>query len=285
MQDRLNAVEATLAAEETRYRQREARSTTHRITFTGALDESVEDFFADVDRFMANHGLQQQQAGQYLPDLLTGTASEFFRTLAPPTTDNLENLRAAFVAQFASATRRQIALQAFYQADQKAGETASQYYCRLKSVARAAYQGQTADVRGQQVAARMRQELRPEIKRLMIGQQFANTEDLRSAAEAIEVELQTLGPANPVTKTDLQELVSAVQEVRINQDACKKPPTAAVITNASPEEPPTLAFVRRQQQRQKPETYQREERECYYCGRQGHLIRECRTKEYEEQTA
>ena len=102
--DRINALEAAQQGEAARYRQRQARSGIGPKVFSGAITKSVEDFFADMTRFLENNEIDQTQARRYLPDYLSGTADEFFRTLTIEQTASIHTLRNAFIAQFASDT-------------------------------------------------------------------------------------------------------------------------------------------------------------------------------------
>ncbi len=83
MDERIHRIEQTLADENTRHRQRLLRTAGSPPTFSGALHESAADFCTDLQRFMNNSGIHDHDLVNYVPDYLTGSAREFFRTLTP----------------------------------------------------------------------------------------------------------------------------------------------------------------------------------------------------------
>ena len=63
--NRINALEAAQQGEAARYRQRQARSGIGPKVFSGAITESVEDFFTDMTRFLENNEIDQTQARRW----------------------------------------------------------------------------------------------------------------------------------------------------------------------------------------------------------------------------
>ena len=215
MDERIAALEVAIAGEAARYRQRQARSNVGPIPFAGTIAESVEDFFSDFERYLNNHEIQEIHASRYLPDFLVGTTQEFFRTLLAPQLWDVTTLREAFIEQFATQARRQAALQNFYQANQLPTESANQYYCRIKALARAAFHDQEVAVRAQHVTARMRQGIRPEIKCILIGREFEMAEALRAAIENIEIDVVSTNTTTAATKEDLKEIMQSLKNILI----------------------------------------------------------------------
>ena len=274
MEERLEALEAAAANEEARYRQRQARTNLGPIPFAGTVAESVEDFFTDFERFLTNHDIPDEHAARYLPDFVIGTAREFLRTLTQAQQQNITTIRQAFVAQFATQARRQAALQTFYQANQLPTETANQYYCRLKKLARAAFNDQEAAVRAQHVTARMRQGVRPEIKRLLIGREFATAEELRNTIEGIEVDVAASADETTVTKEDLKEVIRTLKNTMIDNKAHQ----IATLHGNEMATPQISTISRDSNMRRFRAPYNRNDnRQCFCCGRRGHIQKDCFT--------
>ncbi len=274
MEERIEAVEAAIAGEVTRYRQRQARSNIGPVPFAGTIAESVEDFFSDFERYLNNHEIQVTHASRYIPDFLVGTAQEFYRTLLAPQLRDVTTLRDAFVAQFATQARRQAALQNFYQANQLPTESANQYYCRIKALARAAFHNQDAVVRAQHVTARMRQGIRPEIKRILVGREFATAEELRATIENIEIDVAATNSVTAATKDDLKELIQNFKDTMVANKS-KSVPNIHAIDNGV-EEIQLAAISRNTTPRRFQQThFNNDGRQCFYCGCCGHIQRDC----------
>ncbi len=212
MDDRIHRLEQSLADENTRHRQRMLRTAGGPPIFSGALHESAADFCTDLQRFMHNSGIRDQDLVNYVPDYLTGSAREFFRTLTPDNTATLAAFRQTLVGHFDSDSRRQASLQKFYQADQHDRETVADYYCRMKEISRAAFSNLDDQARAQQVLARMRQGLRPDIRRALIGTAApASPEALKLTAEAVEMEIRQVPTTTPATTADIRALVAELK--------------------------------------------------------------------------
>ena len=142
---------------------------------------------------------------------------------------------------FATRARRQTALQNLYQSNQLANESANQYYCRLKALTRAAFHNIDAAAGAQQITARMRQGIRPEIRRILVGRDFDTAEDLRVAIENIEIELATSKDHTAATRDDLKEVVQALKNTIFDQ----KPKIADIQAIDNGEESQTVAAMSR----------------------------------------
>ena len=273
MDGRIEALEAALAGEATRYRQRQTIFNLGPKPFAGTTAESVEDFFSDFERYLTNHEIQVQHASRYLPDFLVGTAQEFYRTLPEAQLRDVTTLRNAFVNHFATQARRQAALQNFYKADQSPSESANQYYYGLKTLARAAFHNTDAAARAQQVTGRMRQGIRPDLRRILIGRDFETAEDLRAAIENIELEIASPKDTTAVTREDLKEILQSLKNTSIdnrpnrisNINAIDEGDTQAVATISRNTAPRRVA-----------QFYNNgDSRQCLFCGRRGHIQRDC----------
>ena len=247
------------------------------VPYAGTIAEPVEDFFTNFERYLINHAIPNDQAERYLPDFLAGMAREFFCTLTDEQRAEMQTIRTAFVQQFATNARRQAALQAFYQANQMSNESASQYYCRVKAAARAAFSDQNNDVRNQHVTARMKQGLRPELRRSLLGRAFASAEELRAAAEDVEIELNATKTETPLTRKDIEEVIKVMQNTAING--------THAIARAN-EDPPKVTYIGQGRRRLPPRIYYKESiatsKDCHYCGYRGHRAEDCRRKARDE---
>ena len=116
---RIEALEHALGTEVARFRQHHISTLRPLPAHSGELTESVEDFFTDIERYAINNQIPEAQMRNYLPDFLSGTAREFFRTLGDQQVDTFEHLRTAFTNQFNSQACTQAALQQFYCAEQQ----------------------------------------------------------------------------------------------------------------------------------------------------------------------
>ena len=63
--------------------------------------------------------------------------------------------------------------------------------------------------------ARMKQGLRPEIQRALIGKQFQTAEAWWTTAEVVELELAATTAPAPATKTDIKALIAAMKNTQL----------------------------------------------------------------------
>ena len=117
---------------------------------------------------------------------------------------------------FATQARRQAALQKFYQVTQLPSKSVNQYYYRIKALARATFHDLGAEARAQQVTARMKQGICPEIWHILVGRDFATAKDLCAAIENIELEIGTSKDTAVATKDDLKEVIQALKSTMID---------------------------------------------------------------------
>ena len=278
---RIEALEHALGTEAARFRRHQVNVMRPFPAYSGELTESIDDFLTDVERYAVNNQIAEADIRNYLPDFLSGTAREFFRTLNENQIDTFAHLRTVFMTQFNSQARTQAALQQFYRADQRPNEPSGAYYCRLKALARAAFHEQDNAARTQQVAARMKQGLRPEIRRALIGQQFQTAEALRTTAEAVELELAATAAPAPATKSDIKALISAMKNTKLNGST----PGIDAIEDVSDEyEERQVAYYatapKRQSSKWRPAARSNVDRErCFYCNGWGHRQRNCRKRQ------
>ena len=173
---------------------------------------------------MANSGITNADLVNYVPDYLTGSAREFFRTLNPQQTDSLAHLQQALTDHFDSDNRRQVALQKFYQADQTPRETVAEYYCRIKELGCAAFSNLSDQERAQQVLACMRQGLWPDIRHALIGTATpASPKVLKMTAEAVKMEIRNIPTDAPTTAADIRALILELRAMTI-YDTCNRIP-------------------------------------------------------------
>ena len=216
--DRIAALEQQLAQANIQGNRHVCQSIVTPVKFSGAIGESVEDFFADFTRYRNNNHIPDERIADHIVDFLTGLAREFYRTLGQRDRASLERLREVFVQHFNSRSRTQVALQKFYRADQLPNESVSSFYCRLKSLARAAFPDLDQITRSQNVASRLLQGFVPQIRRTLAGRELDNPEVIRSAAEAVEIELSSI-PVEPTVATsdDIKQLIAEIRQTNIAQ--------------------------------------------------------------------
>jgi hypothetical protein len=157
--------------------------------YSGSLEESPDDLFTDFHRFAQINDIADNQWQRYLPTYLTGTAKELYRTLEQAVLADPVQLRAAFVQHFESPARRSAALTKFYGCSQMPYESVTSYYCRMKRLSRTALHDLDQATRNAQVLTRFRQGLLKTIKRCLMGHEFTTVEEIRLAAENVEVEM------------------------------------------------------------------------------------------------
>ena len=225
---RVEALEHALGTETARFRRHQVNAMRPFPAYSGELTESVDDFLTDVERYAVNNQIAEADIRNYMPNFLSGTAREFFRTLNENQVDTFTHLRTAFTTQFNSQARTQAALQQFYRADQRTNEPSGAYYCRLKALACTAFHDQDDAARTQQVAARMKQGMCPEIRRALIGQQFQTAEALRTTAEAVELELAATTTPAPATKSDIKALIAAMKDTQLNGSTSRMMPLRGI---------------------------------------------------------
>ena len=168
---------------------------------------------------MLNSGITDDELVNYIPDYLTGSTREFFCTLTPNQTDTLAHFRRALVNHFNSNNQCQASLQKFYQADQAPRESVADYYCCIKELGQAAFSNIDKQAHAQQVLARMRQGLQPNIRCALIGMATpASPETLKMTAEAIEMELRNVPMDAPATTANIQALIAELWATSIHHN-------------------------------------------------------------------
>ena len=61
------------------------------------------------------------------------------------------------------------------------------------------------------MTARMRQGIRSDLRRILIGRDFETAEDLRAAIENIELEIASPKDDKAITKEDLKEIIQSLK--------------------------------------------------------------------------